>query len=123
MALVFPLNVSVYQNKPYATGLYLEHCVTEDNGPFDKHHCYGPVPNGMLGGHNFIHVDFNQWPDPTTDMETTYKYLLPLAIQYSNSNAAFLAAFKTSWQKMVSAGYGTVGGAAGKLGSLTSVTC
>lgn len=142
MALFFPLNVSNIFNPPYNTGYELEHCVQADPGPRQTPiRCYGPNPrpgsNAIFGG-QFLAVYFQDgkndqvtnrgqtvkaWVDPTTDLYTTFNFLLPVAMSYVNSNAAFLAGFETAWVHMVTAGYSLDGKGTGKLGSLTSINC
>lgn len=121
MALFFPLNVSTVQNPPYATGWYLEHCVQGNTN-----NCYAPHGahvNQVFRNEGFNQVTFTTWNDPTGNIMITLNELLPVATKYAASNTAFLTAFESSWVNMVTAGYGTVDGKGGKLGTLKSLSC
>ena len=134
MVLAFPANTSNGQNpRGDNTGLYLQHCVPaeKDNIRDTPIRCYGPcascVPNT-----NFIEVYYQDYikveggvskpikayKDPTGNIEITYTQMLPHLLDYVASNTAFLTDYKTSWNNMITAGYGTVNDAGGRLGSL-----
>eukprot|EP01038_Epipyxis_sp_PR26KG_P012256 gene12256-16433_t len=131
MALLYPLNTTSYQNRfgDFHTGLELQHCEREDTtipdgSPFDTPpplRCYGPMPNnGFVQIFNEDSHGVKKWIDPTGNMDITFQQMNPLVKKFVYSNSAFLSAFQKSWVNMVSAGYGTIDGTGGKLGSLKS---
>lgn len=127
--MYFPVNTTALNPLGYNTGYYLQQC--QDATSTVPVNCVGP-----LNGNNFTYVFYKDapnprnptktvsgWSDPTGHLDIVFNQMKPLMKMYAANNKAFLNAFAISWVKMVTAGYGTVDGAGGKLGSLFSLYC